>query len=140
MKSYASRMIKKLIPFSIAALNAACSFGQRSAIDSLEKRFLHESNDTIRTKLLYSLGSKFIVLRIDSAIYYLAQSIELAEKINYPLDIHAGYIRLAFGLNTVSNYSEALKMAQKSLLIAEKFRNDSLRRMSIAESYHIMGG
>ena len=105
--------------------------------DSLRRQIQHTTTDTSKVNLLNSLGDYYGFSRHDSSVFYFSQSIELAEKINYLYGSYLGYSKLAFVLNTASNYGKALDMAVKSLRIAEKL--ESRREESIAESYDIMG-
>ena len=104
--------------------------------DSIRYLIQHTGNDTTRVDLLNSLGSYFAFSRQDSSIFYLAEAIELGETINYQKGCHAGYVSMAFVLNSAGNYGKALDMAVKSLKIAEKLKTDRLK--SMADSYQYM--
>jgi two-component system, NtrC family, sensor kinase len=105
--------------------------------DSIRNLLQDASNDTTRVDLLNSLGAHFAFIRQDSSIFYLAKAIELGEKINYLNGCHAGYVEMAFVLNSAGNYGKALDIAYKSLKIAEKLKTD--RQIRMAESYLFIG-
>ena len=112
--------MKKVGFFLMVSLYMSLAHGQKNFVDSLQRQIQITTNDTTKVNLLNSLGDYYTFLRQDSSFLYLVQSIELAEKINYPYGSYLGYVKLAFVLNTVSNYPKALKMALKSLKIAEQ--------------------
>jgi two-component system, NtrC family, sensor kinase len=137
--------MKRLLVTLIVSLNFTFSYSQlhtgsfanENLADSLLRQIQQTTNDTSRVDLLNSLGDYYAFNRHDSSIFYLSQSIELAEKINYLYGSYSGYTKLAFVLNTASNYGKALDLALKSLKIAEKLKDN--REENMAESYDIMG-
>jgi signal transduction histidine kinase len=109
------------------------AYGQKNFVDSLQRQIQITTNDSTKVDLLNSLGYYLTFIRQDSSIFYLGQSIELSEKINYSYGIYLGYVTLAFVLNTASNYPKAMEMALKSLKIAEQLTTN--RQSGMAESY-----
>jgi len=105
--------------------------------DSLIRQVQQSKDDTNKVKLFIALGDYYTFIRQDSSIFYFVQSIELAEKINYAIGSYSGYAKMAFVLNTASNYGKALEMALKSLRIAEQFQYN--REENMARSYNLMG-
>ena len=128
--------MKKVGFFLMVSLYMSLAHGQKNFVDSLQRQIQNTTNDTTKVNLLNSLGDYYTFLRQDSSFLYLVQSIELSEKINYPYGSYLGYVKLAFVLNTVSNYPKALEMALKSLKIAEQLTTN--RQINMAESYLIM--
>ena len=114
-------------------LHISLAHGQKNIVDSLQRQIQITTNDTTKVNLLNSLGYYLTFIRQDSSIFYLGQSIELSEKINYPYGSYLGYVTLAFVLNTASNYPKAMEMALKSLKIAEQLTTN--RQSGMAESY-----
>jgi two-component system, NtrC family, sensor kinase len=138
--------MKGLIFILAVSLNVNIAYSQLSSSgtfihdnfgDSIRNLIEHSSNDTTRVDLLNSLGNYFAFIRQDSSIFYLAKAIELGETINYQNGCQAGYVKMAFVLNSAGNYGKALEMALKSLKIAEKLKTDRLIRM--ADSYVFIG-
>jgi signal transduction histidine kinase len=125
--------MKKVGIILIVSLHMSLAFGQKNLVDSLQRQIQITANDTTKVDLLNSLGYYFVFIRQDSSIFYFAQSIELAEKIDYQYGRYLGYVTLAFVLNTASNYSKAMEMALKSLKIAEQLTTK--RQSAMAESY-----
>ena len=117
----------------MVSLHMSLAHGQKNFVDSLQRKIQITTNDTTKVNLLNSLGYYYTFIRQDSSIFYLAQSIELAEKIDYPNGSQLGYVNLAIVLNTASNYPKSLEMALKSLKIAEQLTTN--RQSSMAESY-----
>jgi len=113
------------------------SFANENYADSLLIQIQKTGDDTTKIKLLSLLGDYYTFIRQDSSVLYFAQSIELSEKINYPIGSYSGYAKMAFVLNTASNYAKSLEMALRSLRIAEKFKTN--REESMARSYNAMG-
>ena len=117
----------------MVSIHMSPAHGQINLLDSLQRQIQITTNDTTKVDLLNSLGYYFTFIRQDSSVFYLAQSIELAEKIGYLNGIQLGYVNLAIVLNTTSNYPKALEMALKSLKIAEQLTMN--RQSSMAETY-----
>jgi signal transduction histidine kinase len=125
--------MKKVSFIVMVLLHMSLAHGQINMLDSLQRQIQITTNDTTKVDLLNSLGYYFTFIRQDSSVFYLAQSIELAEKIDYPNGSQLGYVNLAIVLNTTSNYPKALEMALKSLKIAEQLTTN--RQSSMAEIY-----
>ncbi|HEY2349711.1 MAG TPA: ATP-binding protein [Puia sp.] len=120
-----------------AQADIGSAFANDNYADSLVSQVKKTGEDTSRVKLFIALGDYYTFIRQDSSIFYFAKGIELAEKINYTVGSYAGYAKLAFVLNTASNYGKALEMALRSLRVAEKFTVG--RRENMARSYNLMG-
>ena len=120
-----------------AQADIASAFVNDNFADSLIRQVQQSKDDTNKVKLFIALGDYYTFIRQDSSIFYFIQSIELADKINYANGSYAGYAKMAFVLNTASNYGKALEMALKSLRIAEKFQHNRMENM--ARSYNLMG-
>ena len=125
--------MKKVSFILLVSLHMSLAHGQKNFVDSLQRQLQITTNDTAKVNLLNSLGYYFVFIRQDSSIFYFSQSIELAEKIDYPYGRYLGYVTLSFALNTTSNYPKAMEMALKSLKIAEQLKAN--RHASMAESY-----
>jgi len=125
--------MKKVSFILMVLLHISLAHGQKNIVDSLQRQIQITTNDTTKVNLLNSLGYYLTFIRQDSSIFYLGQSIELSEKINYPYGSYLGYVTLAFVLNTASNYPKAMEMALKSLKIAEQLTTN--RQSGMAESY-----
>ena len=120
-----------------AQADIGSAFVNDNYADSLIRQVQQSKDDTNKVKLYIALGDYYTFIRQDSSIFYFVQSIELAEKINFAIGSYSGYAKLAFVLNTASNYGKALEMALKSLRIAEKFQHN--RQENMARSYNLMG-
>ena len=120
-----------------AQADIGSAFVNDNYADSLIRLVQQSKDDTNKVKIFIALGDYYTFIRQDSSIFYFVKSIELAEKINYPNGSYSGYAKMAFVLNTASNYGKALEMALKSLRIAEKFQHNRLENM--ARSYNLMG-
>ena len=120
-----------------AQADIGSAFVNDNFADSLIRQVQQSKDDTNKVKLFIALGDYYTFIRQDSSIFYFVQSIELAEKINYAIGSYSGYAKMAFVLNTASNYGKALEMALKSLRIAEKFQYN--RQENMARSYNLMG-
>jgi signal transduction histidine kinase len=125
--------MKKVSFILTVLLHMSLAHGQKNIVDSLQQQIQITANDTTKVDLLNSLGYYLTFIRQDSSIFYLGQSIELSEKIDYPYGSYLGYVTLAFVLNTASNYPKAMEMALKSLKIAEQLITK--RQSAMAESY-----
>ena len=128
-------LLRILNAYSQADIGSA--FINDNYADSLLRKVQQSEDDTNKVKLYIALGDYYTFIRQDSSIFFFVQGIQMAEKINYPNGSYSGYAKLAFVLNTASNYGKALEMALKSLRIAEKFQNNRLENM--ARSYNLMG-
>jgi two-component system, NtrC family, sensor kinase len=120
-----------------AQADIGSAFVNDNYADSLIRQAQQSKEDSNKVKLYIALGDYYTFIRQDSSIFYFVQSIELAEKINFAIGSYWGYAKLAFVLNTASNYGKALEMALKSLRIAEKFQHN--RQENMARSYNLMG-
>jgi two-component system, NtrC family, sensor kinase len=112
------------------------AFTNENYADSVLKELPSRAGDTTKVKLLNSLGGYYLFIRQDSSVYFFEQSIELAERINYPYGMYWGYLQMAWVLNTASDYAKSLEMALKSLKLAEKFETN--KEVSMAASYSFM--
>jgi two-component system, NtrC family, sensor kinase len=130
-----------IVLLRITTVNAQADIGSAfvndNFADSLIRQIQQTSDDPIKVKLYIALGDYYTFIRQDSSIFYFVQGIDLAEKINNAIGSYSGYAKLAFVLNTASNYGKALEMALKSLRVAEKFQNN--RPENMARSYNLMG-
>lgn len=122
--------------FSYSQFSGSGIFAYENFADSVLKQIQQTSADTNKVKLLNTLGDYYSLIRQDSSIFYLIQSIELAEKINDLSGSYTAYNRMAFVLNSAGNYGKALEMALKGLKVAEKLK--SRRELSMAGSYQYM--
>ena len=120
-----------------AQADIGSAFVNDNYADSLIRQVQQNNDDTNKVKLFIALGDYYTFIRQDSSIFYFVQGIELSEKINYANGSYSGYAKLAFVLNTASNYGKALEMALKSLRVAEKFQYN--RKENMARSYNLMG-
>ena len=125
------------LKFAWSQADIGSSFANENYADSLLTQIQKTGDDTTKVKLLNSLGDYYTFIRQDSSVLYFGQSIELSDRINYPIGSYSGYAKMAFVLNTASNYAKSLEMALKSLRIAEKFKTN--REESMARSYNAMG-
>jgi two-component system, NtrC family, sensor kinase len=123
--------------FAYAQADIASGFTSDNFVDSVQRRIVNSPDDSLKTMMLVALGDYYTFIRQDSAIFYFGEGIELADKINYLKGSYAGYAKLAFVLNTASNYGKSMEMAIKSLKIAENLPSDRLE--SMARSYNSMG-
>jgi two-component system NtrC family sensor kinase len=123
--------------FAYSQADIGSSFANENYADSLLIRIQQAVDDTTKVKLLNALGDYYTFNRQDSSVLYFGQSIELSERINYPIGSYSGYAKMAFVLNTASNYNKSLEMALRSLRIAENFKSN--REESMARSYNAMG-
>jgi two-component system, NtrC family, sensor kinase len=125
------------LKFAWSQADIGSSFAKENYADSLLTQIQKTGDDTTKVKLLNSLGDYYTFIRQDSSVLYFGQSIELSDRINYPIGSYSGFAKMAFVLNTASNYAKSLEMALKSLRIAEKFKTN--REESMARSYNAMG-
>ena len=91
-----------------AQADIGSAFVNDNYADSLIRQAQQSKEDTNKVKLYIALGDYYTFIRQDSSIFYFVQSIELAEKINFAIGSYSGYAKLAFVLNTASNYGKAL--------------------------------
>jgi two-component system, NtrC family, sensor kinase len=136
-KLFFSLVILTNVNFAFPQADIGSSFANENYADSLLIQVQKSADDTTKVKLLSLLGDYYTFIRQDSSVLYFAQSIELSERINYPPGSYSGYAKMAFVLNTASNYAKSLEMALRSLRIAEKFKTN--REESMARSYNAMG-
>jgi signal transduction histidine kinase len=135
MKSIQKHWLHIIITSCLLLSDSPKAFSQNRRIDSLRQKIAAAKEDTTKVKLLGILAYAYFS-QLDSCIFYLGQSIVLAEKINDLPGLHFEYLQLAFALNTASNYISCLKIAQKSLVIAEQLKRNRL--ISMAKSYESM--
>ena len=106
---------------------------QETKVDSLQKELLNSRMDTARVDILISLASYYTNNRHDSALFYITQSIELAERIRYLHGILVGYGRISYVLGNAGLYKQAYEYDLKRLKIAEQLKRDRL--LGMAEAY-----
>ena len=94
----------------------------QSQQDELDRRYLalkNAANDTIRLDISFNLALFYNEINFDSALFYLGQSLPIAQKLNLKL-IEAHILEnRGFILTRMGNYSEALESYLLALKIAE---------------------
>lgn len=94
-----------------------------------------QTSDTSFINKLNERSFKLLKKAPDSAVYLAQRAIDLSEKINYPIGLGDGYIRLGLVEKDKGNYNEALALYRKSLTHRLKVGNEDL----IARVYNNMG-
>jgi hypothetical protein len=105
---------------------------QDRTVDSLQKKLLHARTDTARVDILNSLSDYYTNRRHDSALFYITQTIELAERIKYLKGIFVAYGRISYVLGNAGFYPQAYEYDLKRLKIAEQLKKDRLLDMAEA--------
>ncbi len=110
--------MKKFILFLLLLLPVFVEAqSQPDKLDSLHMALKNAANDTIRMDVLSQLGWYHYNINYDSARFYWAQGLSIAQKLKLKL-YEAGILSQAFDLSW-SNYPKALELFLQALQIAE---------------------
>lgn len=117
------RKIIRIKYFVITFLVILCFKAQaqdRKLIDSLNNIIAITKDDTNKVKLFYSLGNQYRNTKIDSAIYFYQQALDVAEKIKSKK--FTAQCLIAIGANFQRNglYDNAIEYLERALRISEE--------------------
>ncbi len=88
-------------------------------LDSLQVALKNAANDTIRMNVYYELGLFYNEINLDSSIYYLDQSIPLAQKLELKINEAWALSDKGYMLMKIGNYPRSLESFLQVLKIAE---------------------
>ena len=92
---------------------------QRNSIDSLIQVLKQTTNDTVLMKINLTLGYYFNEVKRDSCLYYVDQSLQMAQKLSLPIYQAAAYESGGAALTQLGSYPKALVYLLKGIKIAE---------------------
>jgi serine phosphatase RsbU (regulator of sigma subunit)/Tfp pilus assembly protein PilF len=92
-------------------------------VDSLKNVVAIAKDDTNKVKLFYALGGQYRYTKIDTAIYFYQQALDVAEKIKSKK--FAAQCLIAVGANLSRNglQNEAIEYLERALRISEEIRD-----------------
>ncbi len=110
-------------------------FAQNQNIDSLLTKLRSVKSDTIKIEILNKIAQHYQRSNTDSGLFYIKQSINLANKNNILDGLAAAHLISGSILKNMGSYSLSLKEHQKALKLFEN-QKDTL---GIAKSYNSIG-
>jgi len=129
--------------YIISYLQCLKAFPQnRHVIDSLNNVVAIAKDDTNKVKLFYALGGQYRYTKIDTAIYFYQQALDVAEKIKSKK--FAAQCLIAVGANLSRNglQDEAIEYLERALRISEEIGDKmkmSTSALNIGISKHEQG-
>ncbi len=119
-------MYKLLLSLLMIVCYVAASAQNSKMVDSLLKRLDTEKADSIKMKIYRKLGDYYMDNNAGKAIEYLENSLEIAKKLDMPLQIANNYYSIGFCNLIKSDFNKALENYLQSIRIYEKLK-DSFR-------------
>ncbi len=115
---------------------ANCLFAQNQDIHTLKKQLSLATTDSSRSQILYDIGEQYELVKVDSAFYFLNQSLVVAQKSkNQKLVAQAIHGLGFYYLYYEKDETKAVEWFKKSIEVAKK-NNDNL---NLAKNYHRLG-
>src|SRR4051794_12423368 len=91
----------------------------QAQLDSLRNALVHAANDTVRMDIYSNISDFYGESNRDSAIYYINQSLVLAQQLKLKLNEAIYLDGNAYELMHLRDYSKSLQASLKALKIAE---------------------
>ena len=119
-------MYKFFLSLLIMVCCVAASAQNSKMVDSLLKRLDTEKTDSIRMNVYRQLGDYYMDNNAGKAIDYLEKSLEIAKRLDLPLQIANNYYSIGFCNLVKSDFNKSLENYLRSIRIYEKLK-DSFR-------------
>ncbi len=113
MKLYTKIALLLLLPVFVSAQS------EQKQLDSLKVALKNAPNDTIRMDVYYQLGLFYNEINRDSALFYLDQSIPIAQKLKLKINEAQALDDKAYMLMHLGNYPRSLQSFLQALKITE---------------------
>jgi two-component system NarL family sensor kinase len=99
---------------------------QNATLDKLFLQLKSVKTDIERVNLYNNISAEARVSKVDTAIYFAKEAIALATKIDYPVGIVNGNIRLSHAYSLKGKFTLSLEYTKKAAALATSLKNDSL--------------
>jgi two-component system, NtrC family, sensor kinase len=130
--------MKYFLSILLFLLPSGHSFAQINFGDTLKKELSQSKKEDIsRVLILGEIADYYGFIQFDSCLFYAAQTIALAKKINFPYGLSLGYFSTFHGLNCQGNYTKAFEALVELKRINEQLKKDSPRLE--AQPYYLRG-
>ena len=118
--------MKSLFSLLLILFISGSANAQQSFLDTLQSQLKQSGKETnARVLALGELADYYGFIQIDSCLFYAAQALALAKKLNFLYGINLGYMSTFHGLNCQGNYSEALQALINLQHIDERLIKDT---------------
>ena len=114
-------------------------FAQQYNPDSQRQALKTETSDSVLFKINFNLEYYYEEVNVDSALYFVDQSLKIARKANQKLAEGAALTAKGYTLNNISKYGESLKCLADAFKILENPESEKLSTWLTAYSdsqYH----
>jgi two-component system NtrC family sensor kinase len=101
-------------------------FAQQYNPDSQRRALKTETSDSVLFKINFNLEYYYEEVNVDSALYFVDQSLKIARKANQKLAEGAALTAKAYTLNNISKYGESLKCLADAFKILENPESEKL--------------
>jgi signal transduction histidine kinase len=101
-------------------------FAQQYNPDSQRQALKTETSDSVLFKINFNLEYYYEEVNVDSALYFVDQSLKIARKANQKLAEGAALTAKAYTLNNISKYGESLKCLADAFKILENPESEKL--------------
>ncbi len=114
MKIFIKIPLLLLLPFFVSAQS------DQKQLDSLQVALKNAANDTIRMDVYYQLGLFYNEINRDSSLFYLDQSIPIAQKLKLKLNEAQALDNKGYMLMHLGNYPRSLETFLQALKIERR--------------------
>jgi two-component system, NtrC family, sensor kinase len=118
--------MKSLLSFLLILFLSWSAKAQQSYLENLQSQLSHSGKETnSRVLALGALADYYGFIQYDSCILYSAQTLALAQKLQFYYGMNQGYFSRFHGLNCQGNYPEALQAVINLQQVNERLIKDS---------------
>lgn len=138
MKNYRQPIIRLVRIYSIAFLGLVWfgSYAQSPDISLLRQRLAQATTDRSRTTACYALGKQYQQINLDSCLYFLGKSVQLAQRTRNAVAITRGMYQLGFTYLYVSrDEARAVYWFKRAIPVAKASNNN----VCLADCYRLLG-
>jgi two-component system, NtrC family, sensor kinase len=130
--------MKSLFSIFLILFMSSSVKAQQTFLDTLQSQLKQSDKETnARVLALGELADYYGFIQFDSCLFYAAQTLALAKKLNFLYGINLGYMSTFHGLNCQGNYSEALQALINLQHIDERLIKDT--PWIAARPYYLQG-
>jgi two-component system, NtrC family, sensor kinase len=118
--------MKSLFSIFLILFMSSSVKAQQSFLDTLQSQLKQSDKETnSRVLALGELADYYGFIQFDSCLFYAAQTLALAKKLNFLYGMNLGYMSTFHGLNCQGNYAEALQAVNNLQNIDEQLIKDT---------------
>ena len=115
--------MKKSLLTLISIIVGAFCIAQKDSIETLRQKLALKSTDSLKIRWMLDLGSQYLFVKPDSAIYYYRMALALADKNGFEKQVLDCNQRIARFMQDNGNYTEALRLSNQSIKQAQELKD-----------------